>query len=94
MELKVINFVLEFDYTREKILIKELFDNLNIEFEFFVNSYDIVQSNLTLYQLPFSESYQEEFKTWKLPKLDFPLKIKEKNLLMNQIINNEKNSSF
>lgn len=71
-----------FDYSNEIIHINEIFEDANIEYKFFLPEYDIYQSNLSIYSLPYSKQFLKENLSWNLNEIKFPININEKNELM------------
>ncbi len=84
----------KFDYTREKMYMEELFQQVDVRFKFFITGADIKQSNLSIYNLPSSNQYQEELSSWDLSKIKFPLNNSEKEQLISNQVKKEKSFIF
>lgn len=80
-----------FNYTQELVYLNELFKLVNVEYEFYVSGINFKPSNLSLYNLPLSNQFQNERKKWNLIGVKFPINIKEKEQLMISLVNAEKN---
>ncbi len=78
------------NFSEEQIFIAEIFEQMNIDYTFLLSNIDYKVSNLSVYNLPSSDQFNEEYFSWDLNLAKFPLSIADKEEFIISQINKEK----